>query len=328
MKVEQTKPADTAAPAAPTAVATTAGATDALAGTTTTPPPPPASPKPAAGGDPDPTLTPTANAASPVARLAGCLTPEQLAFVCMETAKGNTSLEQALTLVLPVQHVAPEAFRLAVDGIFKANGGPAASSTTPGKAPTDATTANASGGGAELTAPPPTGPAAAAAVAAMATADAADADDGSGVSEIVVLCVDVSGSMQTPFEVDADASIEGASNPRARVKDRTRLDAVKQMFYGFRDQTAALASEATAAVSAPPGTAANPSPNPKLRGRRHELGLVSYSSTATVHTAPTTNYAVFEDTIDDLEPAGCTAIYEAITTACKLLAPAAARYAP
>ena len=86
-----------------------------------------------------------------------------------------------------------------------------------------------------------------------------------------------------------------------RVKDRTRLDAVKQMFYGFRDQSTTFTNT-------------------------HQLGLVSYSSQATVHTAPTTNYSVFEDVIDDLEPSGCTAIYEAITTACRLLQQASKPY--
>ena len=40
------------------------------------------------------------------------------------------------------------------------------------------------------------------------------------MNEVVVVCVDVSGSMRSPFE-----------------SERTRLEAVKQMFYGFRDQT-------------------------------------------------------------------------------------------
>jgi len=40
--------------------------------------------------------------------------------------------------------------------------------------------------------------------------------------EVVVVCIDVSGSMETPFECDGDA----------RTVDRTRLEAVKQCFYG------------------------------------------------------------------------------------------------
>lgn len=47
------------------------------------------------------------------------------------------------------------------------------------------------------------------------------------VDECVVICIDVSGSMQSPFEADNDV----------RTRDRTRLDGVKQMFYGFRDRT-------------------------------------------------------------------------------------------
>lgn len=47
------------------------------------------------------------------------------------------------------------------------------------------------------------------------------------VKELVVLCIDVSASMSTPFDADDDV----------RTVDRTRLEGVKQMLYGFRDQT-------------------------------------------------------------------------------------------
>lgn len=65
------------------------------------------------------------------------------------------------------------------------------------------------------------------------------------VKECVVLCVDRSGSMQTPFECDNDP----------RTKDRTRLESVKQFFYGFRDQTTTY-----------------------VDGSKHRLGLLSYDN--------------------------------------------------
>jgi hypothetical protein len=72
------------------------------------------------------------------------------------------------------------------------------------------------------------------------------------VMEITVVCIDVSGSMQTPFE-----------------NGRDRLEAVKQMFYGFRDQTSMHA-----------------------HGSRHKLGLLSYDTTVQLHTLPTDNFQV------------------------------------
>ncbi len=113
--------------------------------------------------------------------------------------------------------------------------------------------------------------------------------DGDSVKEIIAICIDTSGSMHTPFEVDDDV----------RTVDRDRLQAVKQCFYGFRDQT-----QAAHGVD------------------RHLLGLLSFSDTVTIHTNPTENFDVFEDVIDDMVPSGLTAIYEAIAVACnKLLRP-------
>jgi len=112
------------------------------------------------------------------------------------------------------------------------------------------------------------------------------------VKEIVVVCIDVSGSMQTPFECDQDT----------RTVDRTRLQAVKQCFYGFRDQTQA-------------------------HDDGHLLGLLSFSSDVTIHTNPTSNFDVFEDVIDDMVASGSTAIYGAIAVACtQMLAPLAIKH--
>jgi ubiquitin-protein ligase len=75
--------------------------------------------------------------------------------------------------------------------------------------------------------------------------------------------------------------------------DRTRLEAVKQCFYGFRDQTQG-----------------------HKNGSRHLLGLLSFSDKIVIHTNPTANFDVFEDVIDDMTSKGRTAIYEAVSVAC------------
>jgi len=103
-----------------------------------------------------------------------------------------------------------------------------------------------------------------------------------GVAEVVILCVDTSGSMGQHFE-----------------SGRSRLDAVKQMFYGFRDQTSSL------------------------MGGRHRLGLLSYSNAfrINVHTKPTSNLGMFEAAIDKMDASGGTATFAAIVQACELLKP-------
>jgi ubiquitin-conjugating enzyme E2 D/E len=121
---------------------------------------------------------------------------------------------------------------------------------------------------------------------------------GDDVKECVVVCIDVSGSMQTPFEQDTGAEF----GYDARTVDRTRLEAVKQCFYGFRDQTQAHED-------------------------KHLLGLVSFSNDVTIHANPTDNFDVFEDVIDDMRTSGSTAIYEAIAVACsQVLRPAATKH--
>lgn len=117
------------------------------------------------------------------------------------------------------------------------------------------------------------------------------------VAEFIAICIDTSGSMQTPFEADGVA--ERGDGTTTKSKGRTRLEAVKQMFYGFRDQTT----------------------NFMEKGVVHYLGLISYDSHARVHTKPTDQMAVFEAVVDEMRSGGSTAIFEAITTACSMLAP-------
>jgi len=106
------------------------------------------------------------------------------------------------------------------------------------------------------------------------------------IEEVIAVCIDVSGSMNTPFESQDD-------NPL--VISRPRLAAVKQMFYGFRDQTS------------------------NFKQSKHLLGLISYDHRVSVHTNPTNNFDCFEDVVDDMECGGSTAIYESISVGCGML---------
>eukprot|EP00039_Didymoeca_costata_P018417 m.333348 g.333348 ORF g.333348 m.333348 type:complete len:560 (+) comp17132_c0_seq1:173-1852(+) len=107
--------------------------------------------------------------------------------------------------------------------------------------------------------------------------------------ECIMVCVDRSGSMKTPFERDDDV----------RTVDRTRLDSVKQFFYGFRDRTTTY----TDTLEGP-----------------HYVGLLSYSGDVKLHALPSPDLQVFEDTLDDMQEGGSTAIYAAIKEACQALA--------
>jgi Mg-chelatase subunit ChlD len=80
----------------------------------------------------------------------------------------------------------------------------------------------------------------------------------------------------------------------------SRLDAVKRMFYAFRDHTSEFTEQ---------------------RGRGlHRLGLLSYSGQNYVHTNPPTDRLKdFEDSIEKMACVGSTATYNAIAHACELL---------
>jgi ubiquitin-protein ligase/Mg-chelatase subunit ChlD len=233
-------------------------------------------------------------AAPDLAKLAGLLTPLQLAFVAGAVASGRPAVATAIDLVRSLATADPTAFRHTVDAIIRGHQTAAAASGTAGVpvgTASTATTIVGAGAAPTLVSTPTATPAAAAAT--TTTTPALLAFEQREVKEVVVLCIDVSGSMNTPFEVDDDH----------RVRDRTRLDAVKQMFYGFRDQTATYED----------GHATS----------KHLLGLISYDDAVSVHTAPTGAFDVFEDVIDDMETRGMTAIYSAIATACGLLGKAA-----
>jgi len=75
---------------------------------------------------------------------------------------------------------------------------------------------------------------------------------------------------------------------------RTRMEAVKQMFYAFRDRT-------------------------ESARKHHLLGLVQFDNVVETLLAPTGRLDSFERIVDDMKPRGQTAIYSAIEHAAKML---------
>lgn len=109
--------------------------------------------------------------------------------------------------------------------------------------------------------------------------------------EVVVLCIDRSGSMNSAF---LEAAAWADAGDHVEPLRRTRMEAVKQMFYAFRDRT-----ESTR--------------------RRHFLGLVQFDSVVETMLTPTGQLDTFERIVDDLKPRGQTAIYSAIVHAAGML---------
>lgn len=99
--------------------------------------------------------------------------------------------------------------------------------------------------------------------------------------QCVAVCIDRSGSMGAQFSTE-----------------RTRMEAVKQMFYAFRDRTETVGSG------------------------RHQLGLIQFDNVMDVLLTPTFDLQVFEEVVDKMAHRGSTAIYSAIIKAVEMLKPA------
>jgi len=100
------------------------------------------------------------------------------------------------------------------------------------------------------------------------------------LQECVAICIDHSGSMRTQFSTD-----------------RTRMEAVKQMFYAFRDRTDNVG-----------------------RGS-HQLGLVQFDDEIDRMLDLTNKLGSFESVIDEMQTRGRTAIYSAILEGVRMLEP-------
>lgn len=111
--------------------------------------------------------------------------------------------------------------------------------------------------------------------------------------EVVVICIDRSGSMGTPFR---EAAAWADAGDHVEQLKRTRMEAVKQMFYAFRDRT-------------------------ESSRRHHMLGLVQFDDKVETLLKPTSALDGFERIVDNVEKRGQTAIYGAVLHAAELLAP-------
>lgn len=250
---------------------------------------------------PNPAVTSSASSTQLVAlagfEQAGVISTEELVQLAPRVASGvDADIVPAITAILGFKDAAPDVFARSICALL-AERGLARSMRVPTPVPVATNTDLAAASGdkssfgdiGDPNSNVPT-PAPASAAAADVTPTTTQIEE---VVEVVVLCIDVSGSMDTTFERDPDT----------RITDRTRLQAVKQCFYGFRDRTQRFAD-----------------------GSRHRLGLLSFSEKIKVHTPPTGDFDVFEADIDAMKTDGTTAIFEAVVAACSLLEPFAKRY--
>ena len=140
-----------------------------------------------------------------------------------------------------------------------------------------------------------------------------------GPQEYVVVCIDRSGSMGSPFE-----------------SGRTRMEAVKQMFYAFRDCVESLDTpgghqlglvqydqQVSVHGSTPrPHLSRSPIRSPLISGyQRVFLLLIHVRCIPKVDTllGLTADLTAFENCVDDMKQRGATAIYAAIEKGAKML---------
>lgn len=108
--------------------------------------------------------------------------------------------------------------------------------------------------------------------------------------EAIAICIDRSGSMGAPFTELTLNVVQGA------VAERTRMEAVKAMFYAFRDRTETL-------------------------HERHLLGLLQFDNEVETMCPLTDHLDRFESIVDDMKKRGSTAVFSAIKQGASMLAP-------
>mmetsp|Transcript_14119 Transcript_14119/g.26434 ORF Transcript_14119/g.26434 Transcript_14119/m.26434 type:complete len:546 (+) Transcript_14119:72-1709(+) len=115
------------------------------------------------------------------------------------------------------------------------------------------------------------------------------------LQEVIAICIDRSGSMGTPFKEVTLNVVKGET--RDSVAERTRMEAVKVMFYAFRDRVESMGP-----------------------GKCH-LGLLQFDNQVETLLEATPSLDKFESIVDDMKKRGQTAIYSSILEATKMLQP-------
>ena len=110
------------------------------------------------------------------------------------------------------------------------------------------------------------------------------------LEECIAICIDRSGSMGTPFAELTINVVKGEE--RQPVAQRTRMEAVKAMFYAFRDRLESVSRDGS-----------------------HRLGLLQYDSEVEPMLGLTEQLDKFERMVDDMQKRGTTAIYSSIVEA-------------
>jgi ubiquitin-protein ligase/Mg-chelatase subunit ChlD len=113
------------------------------------------------------------------------------------------------------------------------------------------------------------------------------------VQECVAICIDRSGSMGTPFAEVTLNVVQGAT--KASVAERTRMEAVKAMFYAFRDRVESMGHG------------------------QYQLGLIQFDAQVEQMLDVTSRLDLFETIVDDMQRRGTTAIYSSIVEAARML---------
>lgn len=113
--------------------------------------------------------------------------------------------------------------------------------------------------------------------------------------ECIAICIDRSGSMGAPFAEITLNVVKGET--KNSVSQRTRMEAVKVMFYAFRDRAESMGNGS------------------------HEIGLIQFDDHVERLLDITSRLDRFEAIVDDMEKRGQTAIYSAIMEAVCMLEP-------
>ena len=108
--------------------------------------------------------------------------------------------------------------------------------------------------------------------------------------EAIAICIDRSGSMGTPFkEVTWYEENFVRGEERQAVTERPRMEAVKAMFYAFRDRIDSLGQAGS-----------------------HQLGLLQFDNRVETLSGLSDDLNRFEAIVDDMKKGGQTAIFSAI----------------